>query len=61
MDMNIEFGCLTGTRRGFIVGGNQGCLFFYDIGINFFVLILKRKKFLNCEYYGLLNENGEFR
>lgn len=39
MDMNIEFGCLTGTRRGFIVGGNQGCLFFYDIGNQLFLII----------------------
>lgn len=30
---NIDFCCITSTKKGFIVGGTKGCLSFYDLGI----------------------------
>ena len=63
---NIEFNCITGTRNGFIVGGNKGCLSLYNLGNKkklkkyFFSKILKfRKKFHFGQHFEFSNEIPE--
>ncbi len=35
---NLEFNCLTNTNKGFILGGNRGCICIYEIEKNYSIV-----------------------